>query len=1197
MTKRNERIYTNRRYLDAIDDHVVIFDGAMGTNVQLYKLEAEDFGGERYNGLNEALVLSRPEIIEEIHTSFLNVGSEAVETCTFRGNRLTLNEFGLGDRVIEINRAAAQIARRACDKAARETGIPRFVAGSMGPTGKLPSGNDPDLSNISFEELADVFYEQAQGLVEGGADVLLVETSQDILEVKAAVVGINRYFADAGVRIPLQAQVTLDVTGKMLFGTDIESALTTLEALPIDVIGINCSTGPEYMREPIKFLVENSTLPISVLPNAGLPINVDGEAVYPMEPDPFSDMVAEFASWGVNVVGGCCGTTPDHLAHLYRRVHGHPFTALVSNTGADIQETHFVRRRPKRRTPQHEAKASSNMKATPMVQKPAPTMIGERVSSLGSRKVKQLLLADDYDSVVQIGVEQVERGAHMLDVLVAMTERTDEKEQMVTLVKKLAMAVDVPLVIDTTEADVAEAALAVYPGRAIINGNNLENGRERIDRILPIASKYGAGVLSMTIDEEGMAKDRLTKYAIAKRITEIAVDEFGMRPEDLIYDTLTFPLTTGQEELRTSGMETIEGIRLIKEKIPGVMTALGVSNVSFGIGAAARGVLNSVFLYYAVKAGLDMAIINPAHVTPYAEIPDDQRKLAEDLIFNSDENALPRFIQYFEVNDVKLTGAEVEDPTKDMTSEQALHWQIVHRKKDGLEHLIDDSLTRQDAVGVLNNVLLPAMKEVGDKFGSGELILPFVLQSAEAMKKAVGYLEQFMDKVEGSTKGTVVLATVYGDVHDIGKNLVKTILSNNGYTVHDLGKQVPANTIIDKAQEYKADAIGLSALLVSTSKQMPLIVNELARRDLNYPVLIGGAAINRKFGRRILFLDDGGQPYEPGVFYCKDAFEGLSVMDKLVNPVEREEFLAQIVDEAYEEQGKPARGKKQATGNAGLKTVKPASRIPTPPFWGPKPIPYMPLEIVLTHIHKPELFRLSWGAKNAHGEEWEKLEAEFEARLDKMSKQAIRDKSLRPQGVYGYFPVNSDGDDLIVWDWLPFSDNTNGTQPEKRELARFHFPRQPQGEYLCISDYFAPADRGQVDTVALQIVTVGEAASQKFDVLQQADNYSEAYYFHGLAVQAAEATAVYVHKHVQRELGIADQGKRYSWGYPACPDLEDHTIVMQLLPQASELGLQLTESYQWVPEQSTAAIVVHHPDAKYYSVGNLDRAAQILGEE
>ena len=1196
MTTTQARIFSNRRYLDAIEDHVVIFDGAMGTSIQQYDLTAEDYGGEQYNGCVDFLVITRPDIIEAIHTSFLEVGSEVVETDTFRGNRLTLGEYGLGDRTIEINRAAAQVARRACEKVEAETGIPRFVAGSMGPSGKLPSGDDPDLSNISFEELAAIFYEQAQGLVEGGADMLLLETSQDILEVKAAIVGINRYFNDSGNRVPLQVQVTLDTSGRMLFGTDIESALTTLEALPIDIVGMNCSTGPEYMRAPIEYLIENSQLPISVLPNAGLPINVDGEAVYPMEPDPFSTMVAEFAALGVNVVGGCCGTTPEHLAQLYRKINGHPYDALLNSTLDDPQHTGFVRRRPKNRQPQHEAKASSGMKATRMVQDPGPTMIGERISSLGSRKVKKLLLADDYDSVVQIAVQQVERGAHMLDVLVAMTERQDEKEQMVTLVKKLSMAVEVPLVIDTTEANVAEAALAVYPGRGIINGNNLENGRDRIDTILPIAKKHGAGVLSMTIDEDGMAHDRHKKYAIAQRITDIASDDYGMLPEDLIYDTLTFPLTTGQADLRDSGIETIEGIRLIKEKIPGVMTALGISNVSFGISPGARGVLNSVFLYHAVKAGLDMAIVNPAHITPYAEIPEEQRKLTEDLIFNKDEDALPRFIQYFEENDVAVGGQEAEDPTADMTSEEALHWQIVHRKKEGVEALIDDCLTRQDAVGVLNNVLLPAMKEVGDKFGAGELILPFVLQSAEAMKKSVAYLEQFMDKVEGSTKGTVVLATVYGDVHDIGKNLVKTILSNNGFTVHDLGKQVPANTIIDKAVEYKADAIGLSALLVSTSKQMPLIVNELARRGLEFPVLIGGAAINRKFGRRILFLDDSGEPYRPGVFYCKDAFEGLDVVNKLVDDVARNTFVTQVFEDAYTETGKKRPGKARRENGAARKTVQPASDIPSPPFWGPKLIEYMPVEIVLQHIHKPELFRLSWGAKNAHGTEWEQLEAEFEARLEKMIRAAVREKSLRPQAVYGYFPVNSDGDDLVVWDYQPFAAQ-NGTSPERKEVARFSFPRQQQGEFLCISDYFAPVDSDQVDAVALQIVTVGEGATEQFDKLQSADNYSEAYYYHGLAVQAAEATATYVHQHVARELGIpANQGKRYSWGYPACPDLEDHQIVLGLLPQASELGLQLTESFQWVPEQSTAAIVVHHPDAKYYSVGNLDRSAMILGE-
>ncbi len=1188
MTQTKTLTYTNRRYLDAIADHIVIFDGAMGTSIQRYNLKAEDFGGEQYNGMNDYLVITRPDVIEEIHASFLAVGSEAVETDTFRSNRLTLKEYNLQARTLEINRAAAQLARRVADRFEKETGIPRFVAGSIGPSGKLPSGNDPDLSNITFDELADVFAEQAQGLVEGGADVLLIETSQDILEVKAAVYGINRYFERAGVRIPLQVQVTLDTSGRMLFGTEIGSALATLEALHIDIIGMNCSTGPEYMRAPIQYLVEHSTLPISVLPNAGLPINVDGEAVYPMEPEPFSEMVAEFTRWGVNVVGGCCGTRPEHLDQLYRKVHGHSYQ--------DLLEGKATRKPSKQREPEHQPVASSNMRATAMQQNPGPTMIGERVNSQGSRKVKQLLLSDDYDSILQIALSQVEAGAHMLDVCVALTERADEKAQMVTLVKKLAMSVEAPLIIDTTEADVAEAALSIYPGRGIINGNNLENGRERIDKILPIATKYGAGVLSMTIDEEGMAHTRDKKFAIAQRITDIAVNEYGMKPEDLIFDALTFPLTTGQEDLRNDAIETLEGIRLIKQNIPGVMTALGVSNVSFGITPGARGVLNSVFLYHAVQAGLDMAIVNPQHITPYAEIPEDQRKLANDLIYNSDQDALPRFIQYFEQNDVKLGGKEVEDPTADMPSEEALHWQIVHRKKEGVEALIDDCLTRQDAVGVLNNVLLPAMKEVGDKFGAGELILPFVLQSAEVMKKTVAYLEKFMDKLEGTTKGTVVLATVYGDVHDIGKNLVKTILSNNGYTVHDLGKQVPVNTIIDAAVQHNADAIGLSALLVSTSKQMPIIVNELARRSMSVPVLIGGAAINRKFGRRILFLDDGGEPYTPGVFYCKDAFEGLSVMDKLVDTNQRNLFLEQIIDEAYVEQGKPA-PVKRARGVANKSNVRPSPDIPTPPFWGPKTITYMPLEIVFKYLHKPELYRLSWGATNTHGEAWTKLEAEYNERLDRMTREQIRSKTLRPQGVYGYFPANSDGDGLIIWDYEPFN-HANGTPPEKVEVARFKFPRQPNGEYLCLSDYFAPADSGKVDTVALQIVTVGDGASEAFDKLQKADNYSEAYFYHGLAVQTAEATANYVNRHIMKELGYPrHRGKRYSWGYPACPDLQDHEVVFKLLPQATdELGMQLTVSYQLMPEQSTAAIVVHHPDAKYYSVGNLDRVGQILGE-
>ncbi len=1169
MTK--QRIYTNRRYLDAIADHVLIFDGAMGTQIQRHKLTADDFGGEQYNGCNDFLVITRPDVIEGIHASYFAAGCEVVETDTFRSNRHTLGEYGLQDRVLEINRAAASIARKVADRFEAETGIPRFVAGSIGPSGFLPSSDDPGLSAVTYDQLAEIFGEQAQGLVEGGADVLLIETSQDILEVRAAVYGINRYFEQSGQRIPLQVQVTLDVSGRMLLGTEIGAALVILEGLPVDVIGLNCSTGPEHMRAPIKYLVENSTKPISVLPNAGLPINVDGEAVYPMLPEPFSEMMAEFVDWGVSVVGGCCGTTPEHITHLREAV---------------------TKGQPHRHAPHREVttepQVASAMRNISLIQDPGPTLIGERVNSQGSRAVKKMLLNNDYDGILNIALDQVEGGAHILDVGVALTERPDEADQMRTLVKKLAMSVSAPLVIDTTEADVAEAALAVYPGRGIINSINLEDGLAKIERTVPIALKHGAAVIALTIDETGMAHTAERKLEIATRIRDICVDDYGMKPGDLIFDVLTFPVTTGQEELRNDAKETIEGIRQVKANLPGVLTSLGVSNVSFGISPAARAVLDSVFLYQCLQAGLDMAIVNPKHIKPYAEIPDEQRQLANDLIFNRHIDALPKFIQYFEENQIALESGAVADPTEGMTAEQALHWHIVHRKKDRVEELIDKSLTRQSAVGVLNNVLLPAMKEVGDKFGSGELILPFVLQSAEVMKKAVAYLENFLERKEGSTKGTVVLATVYGDVHDIGKNLVRTILSNNGYTVHDIGKQVPANTIIQAAIDYNADAIGLSALLVSTSKQMPLIVNELAKRNLHFPVLVGGAAINRRFGRRILFLEDGGEPYLPGVFYCKDAFEGLDVMDRLTDPGQREDFLEQIISEGYEELGHAR--PEVASAASGKSTVQPAPDIPTPPFWGTRTIHSIPLENVFPHLHKPELYRLSWGAKNTQGKEWEKLQADFEERLAWMQQEAIRKGTLKPQAVYGYFPAQSDGESLIIYD--PKAWEAEG---DAIEIARFNFPRQPNGDFLCLSDYFASVESGKMDVCPLQVVTAGSAATEYFDKLQGSDQYTEAYYFHGLAVQTAEATATFVNQHINHELGInIKRGKRYSWGYPACPDLDDHKIVFQLLPETiNKLGMELTSAYQLVPEQSTAAIVVHHPEAKYYSVG-VSRVEQLV---
>jgi 5-methyltetrahydrofolate--homocysteine methyltransferase len=934
------------------------------------------------------------------------------------------------------------------------------------------------------------------------------------------------------------------------------------------------------MREPIQYLGETSVLPISCIPNAGLPLNVDGEAVYPLEPKPFAKAMLEFVEKNkIRVVGGCCGTTPAHLK------------LLVDMLQEQTQEKDSEPPRLTIPTP----RLSSSLRAIPMIQEPPPLLLGERCNAQGSRKFKRLLLSENYDAILELGREQVEGGAHALDISVAVTERGDEAELMRRVVKKLAMGVEVPLVIDTTEPEVMEAALKIAPGRCLLNSTHLEGGRQKADKIFALAKGHNAAVLVLTIDETGMAKTAQRKLEVARRIHDIAVNEFGLRPSDLVFDALTFTLATGDQEFANSAVDTLDGIRRIKQELPGTLTSLGVSNVSFGLSPQARPVLNSVMLYYSVQAGLDMAIVNPAHITPYAEIDQQERDLAEDLIFNRRPDSLQRFIEYFDkVERPAGDGNGKIDPTEGMSPAERLHWRILHRHKEGVEADIDEQLLigehpsrHEAAVKVLNEVLLPAMKEVGDRFGAGELILPFVLQSAEVMKKAVGHLEQYLEKKEGSSKGLVVLATVYGDVHDIGKNLVKTILSNNGYDVIDLGKQVPAETILSKAVEVNADAIGLSALLVSTSKQMTLIVNELQRRGLEFPVLIGGAAINRRFGWRILYTDEG-KLYEPGVFYCKDAFEGLATMDSLVNNQTRPTLLENLYRNAERELGRSGGENKNSASPNTRSSVPQASFIPQPEVWGPRLVQHMPLEMVFKHLYKNELFRLSWGAKNAHGQEWEKLQAEFESRLEKMQRQALREGWLNPQAVYGYWPVQAEGDSLVVYDPDALKSG------KLKELTRFTFPRQTEGEYLCLADYFLPSGAEQMDVVALQVVTVGCEASQRFDRLQASGDYSEAYYTHGLAVQTAEATAEYMHRHIRRELGLPEgQGKRYSWGYPAIPDLEDHRKVFDLLPVEKELGMNLTEAYQLVPEQSTAAIIIHHPEAKYYSVGG-SRLEQLM---
>jgi 5-methyltetrahydrofolate--homocysteine methyltransferase len=1147
-------------YLAALRERVLLVDGAMGTQLMARHLSDADFGGAQYHGCNEALVLTRPDVIEAIHDDYLAAGADVLETDSFTASRLKLDEYGLGAKTWEINVASAQIARRAADRFSTAA-WPRFVAGSLGPTGMLISSSDPALSKITFDQLATLYEEQSDALIAGGVDLLLLETSQDLLEMKAAIAGITRAFARGVRRVPIQAQATLDVTGRMLLGTDISAVCATLDALPIDVIGLNCSTGPAHMRDPIRYLVENSRCFVSVVPNAGLPrMGPKGETIYPETPAEMSrELLAFVRELGVNAIGGCCGTTPAHIAG---------FRAGLDALAADG----YVPRQPEEKPLQL---AASAMTAVALRQEGTVLMIGERVNSQGSRKIKRLLLADDYDEITLVAREQVEGGAHLLDICTALTERTDEDLQMATIVKRLAQSVEAPLVIDSTEPKVLEAALKIYAGRPVINSVHLENGREKVDSVLPLVKEAGAAVVALTIDEEGMAKTAARKLAVAQRIHDIVVGEYGIPAGALIFDDLTFTLATGDAEYLDSAVETIEGIRAIKAALPGVLTSLGVSNVSFGLKPVARHALNSVFLHHCVQAGLDMAIINPKDVKPYPEIDAVERALCDDLVFNSRPDALQRVIEHFESKTVSSEDAAAVDDEADQPVEVRIHQAILRRRKDGIEAKVDEALATRDPVDVLNNVLLPAMKEVGDKFGAGELILPFVLQSAEVMKKAVAHLEQFLERKEGVSKGVIVLATVFGDVHDIGKNLVGTILSNNGYTVHDLGKQVPVGTILERAQEVDADAIGLSALLVSTSKQMPTLVKEQVSRGLAYPVVIGGAAINRDFGRRTAFATDAF--FDPGVFYAKDAFEGLEILDALTAPEARERLVDQVRTESValraKDQGAtavPSGERRTARADVGV------AEVPAPPFLGPRTLPHVDVRELWPHYDLKSLYRLSWGGASTKGEAWEKLIGEeFGPRLARYQSLAEREPLLDPQVVYGYFPAAGSGDDVIVYD----------PQDRRREIARFTFARQVGGEHLCLADYVREPDNGGAsDVIALQVVTVGDEPSRRVDAAQQRGDYSESYFLHGFAVQAAEALAERTHRRIREELGLpTDRGKRYSWGYGACPDLSQHEIVWRLLDVERAIGAALTSAYQITPEQSTAAIVIHHPRAAYFN--------------
>jgi len=1137
-----------RDYLDAIASRVVVFDGGMGATLEQLDLSLEkDYGLP--GRCHEALVLNRPDVIEGVHASMLDAGAEVVQTDTFQASRLKLEEWGLAAHTLEINTEAARIARRAA-------GEHRLVAGSIGPTGMLPTSEEPSLGTITFRELVPIFAEQTRGLVEGGADLILIETAQDILEVKAAIFGAREAFAQSGRRLPIQASVSLLPNGgKMLLGTDISAVLATLEALGVDALGLNCSTGPEDMRDAIRFLGELCPVPVSCIPNAGLPIQgPNGETIFPMEPEPLAIVLGEFVErYGVSIVGGCCGTSPDHVRAIAERCAGRVLAG-----------------RPAPRPPH----VSSMIGATPLAQEPRPTIVGERVNSQGSRRAKSMLLENDYDGLLHIAESQVEGGAHVLDLCVALTERQDEDEQMRLLAKKVSLALDAPIQVDSTEPEVMQLALEQIPGRAIVNSVNLEAGRDKLDRVVPLCLQHGSALIALTIDEESMGKTAQRKLDIARRIRSYVVDEHGMDPQLLIFDALTFTLATGSDEFKSSAVETIEGIRQIKSGMPGVLTSLGVSNVSFGFGKAAREVLNSVFLHHCVEAGLDLAMVHPADITPYAEIPEEERRLADDLVFDSREDATQRFIEHFEE---KGESAEDEtvDPTAGMEPEEALHFHILRRRKDGVEEWIDRCVEKIEAVPTLNDVLLPAMKEVGDKFGAGELILPFVLQSAEVMKRAVARLENYLDKIEGYTKGTIVLATVFGDVHDIGKSLVNTILTNNGYTVVDLGKQVPISTILDAAVEHDATAIGLSALLVSTSKQMPLCVAELHERGLEYPVLVGGAAINRDFGRRILY--PGGtksdEVYGPGVFYCKDAFQGLATMDQLVDGEKRDALLDRMREEARVLREKPVvEDDGPPTSDASVRsTVRTDMPIPEPPFWGAREIPAA-LDDVFPHLDRHVLFKLHWGGRGVKGEQWRALlEDDFEPRLLRMWQEQ---DYLHPRAVLGYFPCATDGNEVVVFD----------PEDPERELERLVFPRQPRHDRICLADFYRPLTSGERDVVALQAVTVGPEVTELMAGLERDGEFSEQLFVHGLGVQTAEGLAEWLHSRVRADLGIGSaQGRRYSWGYPACPDQSEHEKVFRLL-DAGQIGISLSGGHAVIPEQSTVAIVAHHPQAVYFGM-------------
>src|SRR5688572_13329449 len=1157
-------------FLDTLRERVVVFDGATGTNLQNRDLGPEDFGGPTLEGCNEILAVTRPAVLTDLHQSFFEVGVDAVETDTFGAFPIVLAEYGVADRTFELNEAAARIAREVASGYSTPD-RPRWVVGSIGPGTKLPS-----LGQIDFVTLRNAYEAQVSGLLAGGVDILLVETVYDLLQAKAAMIACRRAMAKANKDLPLMVQVTMETTGRMLVGSEIGAALTALEALRPDVIGLNCATGPREMTEHLRHLSHQARTFLSCLPNAGLPSIVDGATHYDLTPDELAAAHDRFtAELGINIVGGCCGTTPEHLRRVVDTVWG---------------------REPVRREPVVEPACSSIYTSVPFAQDTAYLTIGERTNANGSRKFKEAMLARDWDMCVQMAKEQVKEGAHVLDVCVDYVGR-DGVADMHEIAGRFATAAALPLVLDSTEPPVMEAGLQHIGGRALLNSANLEDGQapgSRCDRVFALAREYGAAVICLTIDEEGQARTADWKVRVAKRIHDLAVDEYGLESGDLIFDALTFPLGAGQEDLRRDGIETIEAIRRIKAELPGVYTVLGVSNVSFGLKPTIRQALNSVFLHECVEAGLDSAIVHSARILPLHRVDDRARELCLDLIYDRRRpgyDPLHELIAAFA--DVEAGAVEREDRSG-WAVEERLKARIIDGDRDGLEADLDESLDGgRPALSVINDVLLDGMKVVGDLFASGEMQLPFVLQSAETMKTAVAYLEPHMEKADAGGKGRVVLGTVKGDVHDIGKNLVDIILTNNGYEVKNLGIKVPITAFVDAVEEFKADAVGMSGLLVKSTLIMRENLEELNSLGLErIPVLLGGAALTRSYVER-----DLREVYKGRLFYGKDAFEGLRTMETLIEG-KRTGNLDPDFGRAPGGRVLPPRKSQRAAEEVDPASIPARSAVAVdnpvfkPPFLGSRVAKGIPLDDIAAYLNETALFRNQWMYRPERGES----DADFKTRIRPTLRaelaKAKEAGSLVPAVAWGYFPVNADGNDLIVW--------TDDDRTEER--MRFTFPRQRKEPWQSIADFFrpvsGPGESGEADYAAFHVVTMGAAASEHSAVLFAADQYQDYLHFHGLSVEMAEALAEYWHRRIREEWGFADEdgptlgglfkqqyrGSRYSWGYPACPDLDDQVKVAELL-EIDRIGVTVSEEFQLHPEQSTSAIVVHHPEAKYFILG------------